>query len=129
MFSVLPASLISSTYTDRNRPLARLTKNIPNLKLFPNRVPIELSQIAFPIIVLREDDRTDSFREERLGLPYGTIILPICASVDEFKCLDFLTLEFLNNVDAYIASAACPEHPGSLDIMSMTFAGVIWDAE
>ena len=43
-----------------------------------------------------------------------------------------------NNVDASSiltwlqaddASAACPEHPGSLDIMSMTFAAVIWDAD
>ena len=27
------------------------------------------------------------------------------------------------------ASPACPEHPSSLDIMSMTFAAVIWDAD
>ena len=27
------------------------------------------------------------------------------------------------------ASAACPEHPGSLDMISMTFAAVICDAD
>ena len=75
MFSVLPpASLISSTYTDTFSPLARLTKNVPSLKLFPNRVPIELSQIAFPITVLPKDDRTDFAQEERLGLPHRTMI-------------------------------------------------------
>ena len=31
-------------------------------------------------------------------------------------------------VQADTASAACPEDPGSLDIMSMTFAAVIGDA-
>ena len=37
MFSVLPASLISSTYIGENKPLVRLTKNIPSLELFPKR--------------------------------------------------------------------------------------------
>ena len=32
-------------------------------------------------------------------------------------------------VQADTASAACPEHPGSLDMISMTFATVIWDAD
>ena len=94
MFSVYPASLISSTYTDRNSPLARLTKKKSQLKTFPNRVPKELSQIALPVVVLPEDDRTDSFREERLDLPYWTMIWAICASVDVCKYLDILTLEF-----------------------------------
>ena len=48
-------------------------------------------------MVLPEDDRTDSFREERLGLPYKTMSLAICASVDVSKYLDILTLDFFNN--------------------------------
>ena len=64
------------------------------LELFPNRVPKELSQMAFPIIVLPEGERTDSFRE-KLGLPYWTMIWAICASVDVSKYLDILTLEFI----------------------------------
>ena len=55
----------------------------------------ELSQIAFPILVLQEGDRTDSLREERLDLPCWTMILAICALVDVSKYLDILTLEFL----------------------------------
>ena len=46
----------------------------PILELSPNRVSIGFYQIAFPIIVLPEDDRTDSVQEERLGLRYRTII-------------------------------------------------------
>ena len=34
-------------------------------------------QIAFPTYVLPKDDRTNSFQEERLGLPYWTMILAI----------------------------------------------------
>ena len=67
--------------------------SIPNVELFPNRVLSELSRIAFPTIVLLKDDRTDSFQEERLALPYWTMILAICVVVDVAKHLDILTLE------------------------------------
>ena len=71
-------------------------------------------------------------------LPYWTMILAICVSVDVSKHLDILTLEFLNNVGASsiltqvladTASAACPAHPGSLELMSMTFSAVICHAD
>ena len=55
---------------------------------------MELSRVAFPMIVLPKDDRTDSCREERLGLPYWTMIWAIFASVDVSKYLDILTFEF-----------------------------------
>ena len=64
---------------------------------FPNRVLIGFSQIAFPIIVLPKDDRTDSAQEERLDLPYWTMIWAICVLVDVSKDLDILTSEFLNS--------------------------------
>ena len=68
--------------------------NISNWKLSPNRVWTELSRMAFPTVVLPKDDRTDSFQEERLGLPYWTMIWATCVSVDVSKNLDILTLEF-----------------------------------
>ena len=43
----------------------------PNFEPCPNRVSIELSRIAFPTIVLPEDDCTDSVLEEPLGLPWS----------------------------------------------------------
>ena len=55
---------------------------------------MEFSQIAFPTIVLPKDDRTNSFEEERLGIPYWTMIQAICVVVDESKCLDTPILEF-----------------------------------
>ena len=51
-------------------------------------------------MVLSKDDRIDSAREERLGLPYWTMILAICVVVDESKCLDIPILEFFNNFEA-----------------------------
>ena len=59
-----------------------------------DRTSIGFSQIAFPTIVLPKDDRTGFAQEERLGLPYWTMILAICVVVDESKCLDTPILEF-----------------------------------
>ena len=56
--------------------------------------------MAFPIIVLPKDDRTNSFQKERLDLPYWTMILAIFVVVDESKCLDIPILEFFYNFGA-----------------------------
>ena len=69
-------------------------RDIPNLEFSPSHVSIEFSRIAFPIIVLPKDDHTDSAPEERLGLPYWTMILATCVVVDESKCLDTPIWEF-----------------------------------
>ena len=106
----------------------------PNWKLSPNRASIGSSQIAFPITFLPKDDHTDFAPEERLGLPYWTMIMAICVVVDESKCLDipiweFSTMQvhppFSTWVLADTASAACFAQPGSLEMISMTFAAVI----
>ena len=68
--------------------------SILNLELFPNRVLIEVSRIAFPTTVLPEDDRIDFAQEERLGLPCWTMILANRVLVDVSKRLDILTSEF-----------------------------------
>ena len=111
-------------------------KSIPNLEFSHSRVSIGFSQIAFPTIVLPKDDHTDVFQEERLGLPYWTMILAICVVVEESLDIPILELSiilehlpFLTWVQADTASAACPAHPGSLDMISMTFAAVICDAD
>ena len=94
MFSVLPAILISSTDTDKISPLAWLTNKHSQFETFPNRFPKDLSRIAFPTRVLPERHRANSFREERLGLPYWTMILVIRVLVDESKYLDIPIWEF-----------------------------------
>ena len=62
----------------------------------------------------------------------------MCVVVDESKCLDIPILEFsiilerlpfLPGYKTDTASAACPAHPDSLDMISMTFAAVICDAD
>ena len=86
---------MSSTYTDKNDPFHGVRISIPNWKTSPNRTSVGFSQIAFPITVLPKDDRTDFVQEERLGLPYWTMILAICVVVDESKCLDIPIWEHL----------------------------------
>ena len=72
-FCFFPANFMSSTYTDKNNLFHDVQRDIPSLEFSPSRVSIGFSQIAFSIIVLPKDDRTDSVQEERLGLPYWTI--------------------------------------------------------
>ena len=93
MFSSYPATFMSSTDTDKNNPVHDQQISFPNVEPFPNRVLIRLSRNAFPIRVLPEDDRTDSVLEERLGLPYWTMILATCVVVDVSRCLDTMTLK------------------------------------
>ena len=70
-----PASIIASTYTDKNSLSSRCTNKHSQFgNLFPTVLSIGFSQIAFPIIVLLKVDRTDFAQEERLDLPYWTTI-------------------------------------------------------
>ena len=73
--------------------------SIPNWKLSPNRTSKGVSQIAFPITVLPTDDRTDFAQEERLDLPYWTMILATCVVVDESKRLDIPIWGIFNNFE------------------------------
>ena len=66
------------------------------------------------------------------------MILAILCFVDESKCLDVPIRDVFNNFGASsiftwekadTASPASPGQPGSLDVMSMTFAAVICDAD
>ena len=139
MFCVYPSSLIWSTQKENNSPFSRITNMIPNSDLFLNRVPIEnFLKLFLLMIVLPMGDRTYSVQEERLDLPYVIMILAVCVSADVSKYLVNLTLEFFKNVGASsiltwvqadTASVACLAHPGSPEIMSMTFAAVICDAD
>ena len=112
--------------------------DIPNLEFSPSHVSIRFSQIAFPTTVLPQDDRTDSAQEEHLGLPFWTMIWAICVVVDESKMSGHYDFGIFNDcgasfiltrVSADTASAACPAQPDSLEMISMTFAAVICDAD
>ena len=94
IFCFFPAHLMSSTYTDKNNPYSRCTNKHSQLETFSQPYFIRIYQIAFPITVLPKDDHRDFVQEERLGLPYWTMILAICVVVDESKCLDIPIWEF-----------------------------------
>ena len=113
-------------------------ETFPIWNFSPSHVSIGFSQIAFPTIVLPKDDRTNSFQEEQLGLPYWTMIWASCASVGVSKYLDTPILDFLTICVHLPFWPGCKlilrlllvlRIPGSLEIMSMTFVAVICDAD
>ena len=105
MFCFFPANFMSSTYTEKNNLFSRCTKRHSQFGICPSHVSIGFSQIAFPIIVLPRDDRTDSVQEEQRGLPYWTMIWAICVVVDESKCpghSDFWIFQFVSIFNFYL---------------------------
>ena len=71
--------------------------SISSWKLSPNRISIGFFKLPFhnSITVVPKDDHTDFVQDERLDLPYWTMILAICVVVDESECLDIPIWEFL----------------------------------
>ena len=88
--------------------------SIPNLELFPNRVLKGL--IGSPIL-------DHDFSHLCFGRRFQ-----ISGHFDFGIFNDVVASSVLAWVLADIASAACLAHPGSLEIMSMTFVAVICDA-
>ena len=79
-----------------------------------------------------------SLKKKRLGLPYWTMILAICVVVDESICLDTPILEFKIiwehppfslGYKLILRLLLVHARPGSLEMISMTFAALICDAE
>ena len=132
MFCFFPANLMSSHTQIRITLFHGVRIRIPNWKPSPNPASIEFSQIAFPITILPKDDHTDFAHEERLGLPYWTMILAMCVVVDESKCLDipiweFSTisehLPFIPGYKQILRLLHVHAQPGNLEMISMTFGG------
>ena len=94
MFCFFPANFTSSAYTDKNSHCLLCTNKQSQFGTFPKRVLRDICRNAFPITVLPKDDRTDFAQEERLDLPYWTMILAICVVVDESHSLDIPIWEF-----------------------------------
>ena len=104
-------------------------RDIPNLEFCPIHVSKGFSQIAFPIIVLPKDDHTDLAQEERLGLPYWTMILALLCRGRRILMFGHSDFGTFNNFGASsistwgsadAASVAYPADPGSLDMISTT---------
>ena len=136
MFSVLPAILISSTYTDKNSPFARFIHEHSQFKTlsqpFSNRTCSNcLSHNGpakgWPYKFLSRRTTASSVLDHDLGhLCFGRRIqISGHSGFGIFNNVEASSI--LTCVWADTASAAWPEHPGSLDMMSMTSAAVIWD--
>ena len=94
MFWFFPASLMPSTYTDKNSPFSRFTNKHSQFGTFPQSYSNQFSRIAFPTTVLPMDDHRDFARERRLGQSCWTMISAICVVADGSKHLNILNLEF-----------------------------------
>ena len=72
MFCFFPASFISSTYTDKNSPFSLLTNKHSQFGTFSQPCSSRtFSNYLSHNSPVPEDDRTDSFREERLDHDFG----------------------------------------------------------
>ena len=94
MLCFFPANFMSSTYTDKNNPFSRWTKRHSQFGIFSHPCFNRTFSNCLSHNSPAKDDHTDFVQEERLGLPYWTMILAICVVVDESTCLDTPILEF-----------------------------------
>ena len=130
---------MSSTYTDKNNPCSRCTNKYSQLGTFSQPCCNRISQIVFSIKVLSRWPCKFSFREERLGHPYSTMIEVICVLTNDSKCLDIPIWEFsiiwvhppfFLAVNRYCVSClSCAIKQSSLEMIPMTFAAVICDTD
>ena len=79
---------------------SRCTNKHSQLETSPNRARIGFSQIAFPITVLPKGDHTDFVQEERLGLPYWTMILAILCRGRRIQMSGHSDFGIFNNLGA-----------------------------
>ena len=113
-------------------------KSIPNWKLSPNRILIRFSQIAFshnspakgwPYRFRSRGKTGSSILDHDFGHLCRGRRIQMSRHSDLGIFYNFGAYSIFTWVQADTASAACPAHPGSLDLISMPFAAVICDAE
>ena len=106
MLSVLAASWISSTYTDKNSRFAWSKNKHSQFRTFPNRVPIELSQIAFSISILPKGDRTDFLSRGTTGSSMDDDFDHLCFG-RRIQISGHSDFGILNNVDGSSILTGC----------------------
>ena len=127
MFTVFPAILISSTYT-RNSPLARLTNKHSQIKNFSqpcsnrtlwNCLSHKSPAEGWPYRFLSRGTTGSSILDHDFGHLCRGRRIQMSGHSDSGIFNNFGASSISTWVWADAASAACPEHPGSLDIVSM----------
>ena len=137
MFCFFPANLMSSTYTDKNNPLWQCTNKHSQLET--------LSQPYFKMIFsicLSHSSHAKGWphRFRSRGTTGSSILdhdfghlcrgrrIQMSGHSDFWFLYNLWASSIFTWPEADTASAAWPAHPGSLDMISMTFAAVICDA-
>ena len=138
IFCFFPANLMLSTNTDKNNPFSRCTNKHSQLETFSqtccNRIfsnclfhnsPAE----GWPYRFRSRGKTGSSIVDHYLGhLRFGWRIQ--ISGHSDFEIFNNFGASSISTWEkADTASAACPAHPGSLDMTSMTFAAVICDAD
>ena len=130
MFCFFPASFISSTYTDKNSPFSRLTHKHSQFGslsqpcsngTFSNCISHNSPARGWPSRLRSRGTTGSSILDHDFGHVWFVKRTQISGHSD---------FRFSNYVGASsIFTAACPAYPVSLEIMSMTYAAVICDAD
>ena len=137
MFCFFLANFVSSTCTDKNSPFSRLTNKHSEFifhKAYSNRtfsICFSHNRPArgWPYRFLYRRTTKSSILDHDLAHLCFDRRIQISGHSDFGIFKNLGASSILTWVKADTASAACPAHPCSLDIMSMTFAAVIWDAD
>ena len=138
MMLVLPNRLISSTYTDKKNPFWRCTNELSQFgifsqpccnKIFSNCLSHNSPAKGWPYRFRSRGTTGSSILDHYLGHMCRGRRIQMSGQSDLGIFNNFGASSIFTLVQAGTASAAGPAHPGSLDMISMTFAAVIWDAD
>ena len=138
IFCFFPANLMSSTYTDKNNPcFTEYEWAFPIGDFIPSVFQKDFLKLPFPYSPARRWPYR--FRSRRttesstLDHDFGHLCrgrrIHMSGHSDLGIFNNFGASSIFTREKADTASAACPAQPGSLDLISMTFAAVICDAD
>ena len=134
IFCFFPANLMSSTNTDKNNPFSRCKNKHSQLESFSqpyfNRIFSNcLSPTGWPYRFRSRGTTGSSILDHDFGHLCRGRRIQMSGHSDLGIFNNLWASSIFTWVLADTASAACPSQPGNLEIISMTFAAVICDAD
>ena len=138
MICFLPANLMSSTYTDKNDPFSRCTTTHSQFgifsqpcfnRIFSNFLSHYSPAKGWPYKFRWRGTTGSSILDHDFGHSCRGRRIQLSGHSDLGIFNNLWASSIFTRVLADTASAASPAHHGSQDMISMTFAAVIWDAD
>ena len=138
IFCFFQAKLMSSTYTDKNNPFFHgvrtsipIWQHSPNhaSKFFSNCLSQNSPAKGWPYRFCWRRTTGSSILVHDLGHSCRGGRIQMSGHSDLGIFNNFGTSSIFSWVSEDAASAACPSQPGNLEMISMIFAAVIWDAD